>query len=186
MRLHLFLGSVGANFLKVSEKIQPLLIEKNNSSEKHIEIKFGGYGNWDETKAYNYDGWNKRLKKFIHNNPSVEDVIILGPGALLNAKRFIEDYQDVSLYFLEKNTDLISPEELLENFYQKFQDSINADKTAWLNFIDKTNTIYNELKTQYQPSMTLFGGFLLEENSINLNLELKQEYMKIGLVKLNA
>lgn len=184
MRLHLFLGSVGANFLKVSEKLQELLIEKNNSSDLHVEIKFGGYGNWDETKYYNYEGWSKRLKKFIYNNPSTQDIIIFGPGALLNARRFIEDYDQVSLYFLEKNTDKVPKETLIEEFYTKFGANISSDKTAWLNFINRTDLEYQSLKEEYAPSMGFFGGFSLQDLSISLNTDAIQDYLKIGYLKL--
>jgi hypothetical protein len=163
MNLHIVLGLVGSGIPYISEKLQKTIIAKSGVAENLIEIKFGGFTVWDETKKYNYDGWNKRLKKFEHNNPHVQDVVLLGPGAILNAKRFVEDYESVTLYFLEKHQD-IPWDLMLENFYDTNKLNLGGNQDNWKNFINQVVTSYNELKTIYNPQLEAFLDFKLDQS----------------------
>ncbi len=163
MNLHIILGLVGSGLPYISEKLQNVIKEKTNNSENLVEIKFGGFSVWDETKKYNYEGWNKRLKKFAHNNPHVQDAILLGPGAVINAKRFIEDYDSVTLYFLEKHQD-IPWDVMIENFYENNKTNLGGNKDNWMTFINQVTTVYGELKSLYNPQLEAFLNFNLSED----------------------
>lgn len=160
MNLHIILGLVGSGLPYISEKLQKTIETKTGSVANLLEIKFGGFSVWDETKKYNYEGWNKRLKKFAHNNPHVQDVILLGPGAVINAKRFIEDYDSVTLYFLEKHQN-IPWDVLVENFYENNKVNLGGNKDNWMTFINQVLVSYNGLKETYNPQLEAFLNFNL-------------------------
>jgi len=187
MNLHIILGLVGSGIPYVSEKLQKTIIDKSGVAENLIEIKFGGFTVWDETKKYNYEGWNKRLKRFEHNNPNVQDVVLLGPGAVLNAKRFIEDYESVTLYFLEKHQE-VPWDVMLDKFYETNKLNLGGDQDNWKNFIDRVITSYNELKTVYNPKLEAFLNFNLDQTrSILVEADTSNDNKTqkfVGLVKV--
>lgn len=187
MNLHIILGLVGSGIPYISEKLQKAIIDKSGVAENLIEIKFGGFSVWDETKKYNYEGWNKRLKKFQHNNPHVQDVVLLGPGAILNAQRFVEDYQSVNLYFFEKHHDI--PWELvLDNFYNTNKINLGGNQDNWKNFIHRIIVSYNELKAMYNPQLKVFLNFNLDQTQGVIveadTADTTQAQKFVGLVKV--
>ena len=187
MNLHIILGQVGSGIPYISEKLQKTIIAKSGVADNLLESKFGGFAIWDETKKYKYELWNDRLKRFQHSNPHVQDVILLGPGAILNAKRFVEDYQSVTLYFLEKRQD-IPWDLMLEKFYETNKINLGGNKENWKNFINEVATSYNELKTVYNPQLEAFLDFNLDQTqSISVEADIVDDSKVqkfVGLVKV--
>lgn len=186
MNLHIILGLVGSGIPYISEKLQKTIVAKSGIAENVIESKFGGFAVWDETKKYNYEFWNMRLKKFQHNNPHIQEVVLLGPGAILNANRFVEDYESVNLYFLEKRGS-VPWDSMLENFYETHKHNLGANQENWKNFIDQVATSYNELKTIYNPQFEAFLDFNLDQTQailVEADIVDESKVQKfVGLVK---